>query len=94
LVKVSELRLRDVINTVDGKRLGTIRDIDLDLETGKIRSLILPGVSGRLFSLFARNEEVAVPWEKIMKIGVDVILVTLESTVQPIQPKRLEREKS
>jgi YlmC/YmxH family sporulation protein len=83
LVKISELRLRDVINTYDGKRLGTIKDIDLDLEQGKIKSLILPGNSGRFFSLFARSDEVVVPWENIMKIGVDVILVSVGPVIQP-----------
>lgn len=88
MVKISELRLRDVINTVDGKRLGTIKDIDFDLEAGKIKSLILPGNSSRFFSLFARSDEVVVPWENIMKIGIDVILVTLGPA---IQPNRLEK---
>jgi len=88
LVKISELRLRDVINTMDGKRLGTIKDIDFDLEAGKIKSLILPGSGGRFFSMFARSEEVVVPWENITKIGVDVILVNLGPA---IQPNRLEK---
>ena len=75
--------MRDVINTVDGKRLGAIKDIDLDLETGRIKSLILPGFSSRFFSLFARNDEMVVPWENIQKIGVDVILVNVGPAIQP-----------
>lgn len=88
MVKISELRLRDVINTVDGKRLGAIKDIDLDLEAGKIKSLILPANNSRFLSLFARNDEVVVPWENIMKIGIDVILVTLGPAIQPNKPER------
>ncbi|NLC37942.1 MAG: YlmC/YmxH family sporulation protein, partial [Clostridia bacterium] len=38
MLKVSDLRMRDVINIVDGRRLGAIKDIDLDLEEGRIRS--------------------------------------------------------
>jgi YlmC/YmxH family sporulation protein len=91
LVKISELRLRDVINTYDGKRLGTIKDIDLDLEQGKIRSLILPGNSGRLFSLFTRSDEVVVPWENIVKIGVDVILVNVGPVIQPNKLEKTEK---
>jgi YlmC/YmxH family sporulation protein len=77
--------MRDVINTIDGKRLGTIKDIDFDLEAGKIKSLILPGVNNRFFSLFSRSDEIVVPWENIMKIGVDVILVTVGPAIQPNQ---------
>jgi YlmC/YmxH family sporulation protein len=91
LVKISELRLRDVINTYDGKRLGAIKDIDLDLEQGRIRSLILPGNNGRFFSLFARSDEVVVPWENIMKIGVDVILVSVGPVIQPNKLEKTEK---
>ncbi len=91
LVKISELRLRDVINTYDGKRLGIIKDIDLDLEQGKIKSLILPGINGRFFSLFARSDEVVVPWENIMKIGVDVILVSVGPVIQPNKLEKMEK---
>ena len=91
LVKISELRLRDVINTYDGKRLGTIKDIDFDLEQGKIKSLILPGNNGSFFSLFARSDEVVVPWENIMKIGVDVILVSVGPVIQPNKTEKMEK---
>lgn len=77
MIRVSELRARDVVNTVDGRRLGVIKDIDLDLEEGKVRGLILPG-TGR-FSFFGRNEDIVVPWERIRVIGVDCILVDIPS---------------
>lgn len=80
MVKISELRIRDVINIIDGKRLGTIKDIELDVEAGKIKSIILPGNSNRFFSFLTKNDEVVVPWEKIIKIGVDVILVDLSTS--------------
>ncbi len=83
MVKISELRLRDVINIADGKRLGLIKDIDIDLDTGKIKAIILPG-NNRPFSIFARNDELVVNWEKIVRIGVDVILVDLS----PVAPSK------
>jgi YlmC/YmxH family sporulation protein len=45
VIKISELRLHDVINVNDGKRLGMIKDIDIDLDTGRVKSVILPGNS-------------------------------------------------
>jgi len=76
VVKISDLRMREVINLADGRRLGPIKDIDIDLEQGRIGAIILPG-AGKLFSFFGREEEIVVPWEKIKRIGVDVILVDL-----------------
>lgn len=81
MVKISELRPRDVINIVDGKRLGAIKDIEIDVEAGKIRALVLPG-NNRFFGFWSRTDEVVVPWEKIIKIGIDVILVELNSFTQ------------
>lgn len=81
VLKISELRLHDVINVIDGKRLGMIRDVDIDVESGRVKAIILPG-STRFLNFLTRNEEVVVPWEKIVKIGVDVILVELSSTSQ------------
>lgn len=74
MVKISDLRNREVVNILDGKKLGNIMDIDLDLEHGRVLSFILPGRM-RGFSFFAKREEVIVPWDKIIRIGRDVILV-------------------
>ncbi|MHB1127099.1 MAG: YlmC/YmxH family sporulation protein [Bacillota bacterium] len=82
MVRISDLRLRDVINVIDGRRLGSIKDIDLDLEDGKVKTLILPG-NGRFMGLFGKNDDLEIPWEKIRKIGVDVILVELNSFTDP-----------
>lgn len=76
MVKLSDLRTREVINTLDGKKLGNIIDIDLDIERGRVLAIMLPGqVKG--WSVFTKREEIIVPWEKIVRIGKDVILVEL-----------------
>lgn len=74
MVKISDLRMREVVNVLDGKKLGNITDIELDLEGGRVIAFILPGRL-RGFSIFAKREEVVIPWEKIVRIGRDVILV-------------------
>lgn len=89
MVRISDMRAREVINVVDGRRLGLIKDIDIDLEEGRISALILPGPA-RLLSFFGRSEEIVVPWEKIKKIGVDVILVEIGGAVGPRRDYRLE----
>ncbi len=78
MVKISELRMREIINIADGRRLGVIKDIDIDLENGKINALILPG-SGRILGFWGKEEDFVVPWNKIIKIGMDVILVDINT---------------
>lgn len=74
LVRTSDLKMREVVNTLDGKRLGVIGDMEIDVESGEIRALVIPGGT-RVFGLLGRDDDIVVPWEKIRKIGVDVILV-------------------
>ncbi len=89
MVKISDLRTREVVNVVDGRRLGLIKDIDIDLEEGRITSIILPGVSGKFLGFLGREEEIIVPWEKIIKIGADVILVEISSFTDPKHELRI-----
>lgn len=74
MVKISEFQIKDVVNISDGKKLGNIGDIDIDLTTGKIEAIIITG-NGRVLGFFGKNEEVIIPWKNILKIGHDVILV-------------------
>lgn len=76
MVKISDLRMREVINVMNGKRLGLIKDIEIDLEAGRIKSVVLPG-NGKVLGFFGKSDEVVVPWQKIKKLGMDVILVEL-----------------
>lgn len=74
-MRISELRLLDVVNIKDGRRLGPIQDLDLDLERGAIKGIVVQGAA-RSWSFFGgRTEDILVPWERVKKIGVDVILV-------------------
>nr|WP_041587784.1 YlmC/YmxH family sporulation protein [Thermincola potens] len=76
MMKVSDLRLREVINVYNGKKLGLIRDIEFDLDQGKIKSIILPG-GNKVLGLLGKNDDIVIPWHKIKKMGLDVILVEL-----------------
>lgn len=82
MIKTSDLRQREVINITDGKRLGFVNDLDIDLEEGRVKSIIIPA-QGKFFSLFARQGDFVIPWEQIKKIGSDVILVELKEFVNP-----------
>jgi len=74
MFKISELRHKDVINEADGKKLGYAYDIELDAERGILTAIVLPGES-RFLGFFIRKEDTVIPWERIRKIGVDVLLI-------------------
>ncbi len=69
-MRLSDLQNKDIVNIIDGKRIGNIIDVSLD-ETGKMISLI---VSRSKFNLF-NNSEIEIKWNQISKIGEDVILI-------------------
>lgn len=75
-MRISELRLLDIVNIKDGRRLGPIKDLDLDLERGVVKGIVVPG-SSRSWGFFGggKSEDIIIPWERVKKIGVDVILV-------------------
>ncbi|MFZ5354595.1 MAG: YlmC/YmxH family sporulation protein [Bacillota bacterium] len=74
MVKTSELKQKEVININDGKRLGIVSDVEINMESGCIESIIIPG-AGKLLSLFSKENDIVINWSNIKKIGVDVILV-------------------
>lgn len=76
MMRIADLRTRDVVSVNDGRRLGLIKDVELDLEEGRIKAVVLPGLP-RAWGLLGRGEDVVVSWEQIKKLGVDVILVDL-----------------
>ena len=67
---------KEVINITDGKRLGFVQDVNADLETGMITSIIVPG-STRLISFFSSSNDIIIPWQNIKCIGDDIILVEI-----------------
>ena len=74
--KAADFRNKEVINVCDGKRLGFVSDVDINFEKGTIEAIIVPGPSGivNFFSGKSKGDYV-IPWNKITKVGEDIILV-------------------
>lgn len=64
-----ELRAKEVINSVDGRRLGRIIDLLFSSSGGAICGLIVP--FSRKMSFF-KSQDVYIPWSCVKKIGEDV----------------------
>ncbi len=74
MARVADLRVRDVVDIGDGRRLGSVADVEIDLESGRVIGLVVPGAS-RLFGLLGGEGDALVPWSEVVTIGEDVILV-------------------
>ena len=84
---VNELRCKEVINVCDGQRLGFIDDVEVDIMTGNVVSIIVPG-QGKLLGIFGRESSYIIPWSKIQKIGNDTVLVSYSAPTQTDMPKK------
>lgn len=71
-----DFRHKEVINILDGRRLGFVQDVNASLETGIITSIVVPG-NNKFFNVFSSND-IVIPWQNIKCIGDDVILVELK----------------
>ena len=71
---LSEIRCKEVINIVDGCRLGYAEDFEVDLCGGRLVSLLVPGPC-RFFGIFGPGDDYIIPWNAIKKIGPDIVLV-------------------
>jgi len=73
--RLYDLGGKEVVNLADGRRLGYISDLELDLRTGTVLAAVIPG-RARLFGLLGREEEWRIPWKNIERVGEDVVFVT------------------
>ncbi len=85
-VSLCQLKEKEVINMSDCCRLGYITDICIDITCGKVISFTVKDCSG---FLPGKGTETVVPWEKVSKIGCDIIFVDVcLPTSPPVPPKK------
>lgn len=73
-ISYTDLRCKDVINIANGTKMGKIIDIIVDSNGKCVLGLVVPGIR----KIFKSNEDIFIPWENIVKIGSDTILIDLE----------------
>ena len=72
-ISYTDLKEKEIINIVDGRKLGRVVDILFDVANGLVRGIVVPGEK----KIFRKSEDIFVPLEKVRKIGNDVVLVSL-----------------
>lgn len=82
MISTEEIKNKEVINIFDGRSMGYVSDIEINLEAGTIEGIVIPSPKN-FFNIFGKNEEdYLVRWENIKTIGDDVILVDIENMIE------------
>ena len=71
-----ELKGKEVINIVDGKKLGRIIDIVFDTNCGRMLGIVVPSYN-KSWNIFKQSDDIFIPWGSICKFGDDAILVQI-----------------
>ena len=74
LLSFEELCRKEVIDIATGERLGFIDDIEVDIESGSVRSLIIYG-GAKLLGLLGREDDTIISCKDIKVVGEDVVLI-------------------
>jgi len=69
---INNIRMLEVIEINTGIKLGFIKDLKIDVENYKIVSIILADNKG---GWFGKNKDIEIEWDKVRKIGLDVLLI-------------------
>ena len=77
-MKIGDLQYKEVINIATGQRLGYVSDLEFDIHSGKVLSFIVPGPR-RFFGLFPGEMDYIFPWESIIRMGDDTILISTDT---------------
>lgn len=77
----TELKQKDVVNVCDGRRLGKPMDLVLN-DMACVEALVVPAPGGFLNLLKQEKEGCLVPWNHVLRIGSDVILVEIREMLE------------
>ena len=73
---LSDIQAKEIVSIVDGRKLGRVVDVHIDIKQGQIHYFIAE--EKHFFKrIFGRETETKFTFDNIEKIGEDVILVKL-----------------
>ena len=77
IVRVYDLKDKEVINICDCKRLGFVSDVIFEFPSGCIVAFVVPG-PGHICGIFGRDTEYVIPFRCVRQIGCELILVEVK----------------
>ena len=81
--RLAQLRYKEVVSVSDGSRFGFVGDMEVDLDTGRVTALVVPGRL-RLLGLLGREEDRYIRNRPLKKPPVQI-------NPKPVNPKKLAR---
>ncbi len=72
--RLSDLCNKEVIHIEKGIRIGYIDDVEVDIESCKLISIVIYG-RAKFWGLFGREDDIIIMWDQIEVIGKDTVLV-------------------
>lgn len=75
MMRYKDISSKEIVNITQGSRLGILgqTDLNIDLQTGQIESLIIPDY--KWFGFKKEGKETTISWNAIKKIGEDMIMI-------------------
>ena len=86
-IKFTHLQCKEVICISDGRRLGYVSDVQVELPEGRICALLVPG-PGKVLGAFGKHDTFCIPWDAIRKIGPDIVLVDADPNACRVSPAK------
>ena len=75
-IRITDLNCKEVICVSDGRRLGFISDVEIEIPSGNVLAIIVPGPC-RILGVIGRKDDFVIPWNCIKRIGPDIVLVDI-----------------
>ena len=75
MLNTEDIRDKEVINIYDGKSMGFVCDIEINLKEWRIDGIVLPGDRSFMRIFGKDTEDFVIKWKHVKTIGDDVILV-------------------
>ncbi len=76
-MRFTQLQCKEVICVKDGRRLGFVEDVTVEVPEGNVCAIVVPGPC-RYFGVLGRSGDYIIPWSCICRIGPDIILVDIK----------------
>ena len=76
-IRFADLQCKEVICVNDGRRLGFITDVQIQVPEGNILAVVVPGPC-RVFGIAGRHDDFVIPWKCIRRVGPDIVLVDIK----------------
>lgn len=76
-MRFTQLQCKEVICVKDGRRLGFVEDVLVEVPEGCVNAIVVPGPC-RYLGMVGRSDDYIIPWNCICNIGPDIVLVDVK----------------